>query len=679
MLLVSPFFQTSGAQLSCVFSIPEFQQAINCNPIVATNGHSGYNDIMIHPGSLVLYKNRLATVSAVSEGKLSIALEDGEVKKVRDKDICLLHQGPCKGIPAPRLGGDFETARAMIVSESKGEEPLSLAWADLTELVFGDSNADALVACVLGVLQGDLFCIIDGMPAAQSPDVIARLRDRDAQKQRESELRKEFAAQFLKCQREKTVLDAASRPEFVRYIAELENYSRGTGEKCPLAAECGIPESREAVHQSLVATGIWKPFENPWPYRSGCILHPVRLDFDITKALGDEIPREDLSRLKAFAIDNAWSNDPDDAISIDGDYLWIHVADPSAFFGPGSEVDQEALRRGATLYLPETIIPMLPSSMMDRLGLGLGFRSEALSFRIRLDASGGIKSAEITPSTLAVTRLSYSQADDLLAAGDPDMAGLAAAAALRQMKRRANGAVEIDFPEVSMKAEEGSVRFIPVPETRSSGIVREMMLLAGEAAARWAWERKLPFTYSSQEAPQLPKDFPLWDEGQRLLSIQYLRRKGMRASIVGTECQAHRGLGLAFYSQVTSPLRRYQDLLAHYQLRAALSLGSGRSILSDDEVARRCILAGQGASATRQAERDSRLHWTAYHLSDMPGWKGPATVMDSNEREAVVFVHELGLETLVRTRMRPPPDSIVAVKLQRISVAMRDFSFELSD
>jgi exoribonuclease-2 len=297
-------------------------------------------------------------------------------------------------------------------------------------------------------------------------------------------------------------------------------------------ADCGLAESRELVHQALVTTGIWKPYENLWPARAGCVLYPSRVDIDIGLVRGDEIPRIDLTYLRSYAIDNAWSNDPDDAVSIEGDHVWVHVADPAAFFGPGSEVDAEALRRGATLYLPEIIVPMLPSAMMDRLGLGLNPSSEALSFKIRLDEAGGIVSTEIMPSTLQVTRLYYSRADELLQSGDADLAGLQACAAKRRQRRILNGAVEIDFPEVSMKAEAGEVRCVPVPETTSSGIVQEMMLLAGEAAARWAWERKLPFTYSSQEAPQLPRDFPLSDTGEKFLSTQYQRRKGMRASIV---------------------------------------------------------------------------------------------------------------------------------------------------
>jgi exoribonuclease-2 len=634
---------------------------------------------MINVGSLVLHKNILALVSAVEDGRISILLEGRELKKVRDKDLVLLHRGPCKTLPAPRGDGDFETARSMIVSEREGDEPVVVSWDELAELVFGDKSPDSLVGCVRGVLESDLFRIIDGFPAAQSDAILAKLRDRELQKQKEAELRKNFTSAFSGCLRQKSPFDAASRPEFARFVAELENFARGSGERNALVADCGLAESRELVHQALVTTGIWKPYENLWPARAGCVLYPSRVDIDIGLVRGDEIPRIDLTYLRSYAIDNAWSNDPDDAVSIEGDHVWVHVADPAAFFGPGSEVDAEALRRGATLYLPEIIVPMLPSAMMDRLGLGLNPSSEALSFKIRLDEAGGIVSTEIMPSTLQVTRLYYSRADELLQSGDADLAGLQACAAKRRQRRILNGAVEIDFPEVSMKAEAGEVRFVPVPETTSSGIVQEMMLLAGEAAARWAWERKLPFTYSSQEAPQLPRDFPLSDTGEKFLSTQYQRRKGMRASIVGTEPQAHHGLGLSFYSQVTSPLRRYQDLLAHYQLRSALLQDRSRRCLSADEVSRLCLLAGQGSSATRQAERDSRLHWIAYYLSSNPGWTGTATVMDTNERETAVFIQELGLETALRTRIPPEIDSRVRVKLTRAVVAMRDIGFELSD
>lgn len=634
---------------------------------------------MVSTGSLVLYKARLALVTAVEESRATILIEGAESKKVRDKDIVTLHRGPCKTLPFPRTGGDFETARSMIVSGKADDEPVKTSWRELAELVFGDGSPESMAACVRAVLDTDLFRLVDDIPAALTDGILKRLRDRELEKQKEIRLKNDFIAAFSGCVRDKVVFADMSKPEFSRFITELENYARGSGERNAFIVECGLAESREIVHQALVNTGIWKPGENPWPARAGCVLHPSRyaIDSEIFKA--DTISRRDLKYLRAYAIDNEWSTDPDDAISLEGETIWVHIADPAAFIGPDSEIDREALRRGATLYLPEMIIPMLPPEIMDRLGLGLNAESQALSVKITLDESGGIISAEILPTLLKVTRLSYSKADVLLASGDPDLRGLNLIADRRRKKRMVNGAVEITFPEVSMKTDGEDVRFIPVPETKSSSIVQEMMLLAGEAAARWAWERKLPFTYSSQEAPQFPQDLPRFDACESRLSQQYLRRKGMRASIVGTERQAHQGLGLSFYAQITSPLRRYQDLLAHYQLRAALAADSGARALPEDEVGRRCLLASQAALATRQAERDSRLHWIAFHLSRHRDWTGNATVMDSNERECTVFIHDFGLETVIRTRIQPSVDSRIKVKLTRVAVAMRDFNFEFAD
>ena len=151
----------------------------------------------------------------------------------------------------------------------------------------------------------------------------------------------------------------------------------------------------------------------------------------------------------------------------------------------------------------------------------------------------------------------------------------------------------------------------------------------------------------------------------------------MKASIVGTECLAHQGLGLSFYSQVTSPLRRYQDLLAHHQIRAYLAAGI-QGALSADEVSRRCILAGQASAATRQAERDSRLHWITCYLASRPDWRGEARVLDLRERDAWIILPSLGFETSLRTRRSLQLDETLTVSAARVSIAMHDITFDLA-
>ncbi|MCE1207523.1 MAG: RNB domain-containing ribonuclease, partial [Spirochaetia bacterium] len=144
---------------------------------------------------------------------------------------------------------------------------------------------------------------------------------------------------------------------------------------------------------------------------------------------------------------------------------------------------------------------------------------------------------------------------------------------------------------------------------------------------------------------------------------------------------SHRGLGLPLYSQVTSPLRRYQDLLAHYQIRAFLAKKAGlpeadAMMLREEDVAQRCMLAAQASAQTRQAERDSRMHWVCVWLMKNPGWKGLATVMDAGNRDALLFVHDFGIELQMRTRRQLELDSTIFVRATRINIPNHDFTLE---
>ena len=123
--------------------------------------------------------------------------------------------------------------------------------------------------------------------------------------------------------------------------------------------------------------------DNPWPHRSGLSLDEVQLG---VPDLPDE-QRLDLTGLESWAIDDEGNQDPDDAISLDGDYLWVHVADVAALVRPDGHIDQAARERGSNLYLPEGVHNMLPATITEQLGLGLAEHSPALSIGFRFDGS----------------------------------------------------------------------------------------------------------------------------------------------------------------------------------------------------------------------------------------------------------------------------------------------------
>ncbi len=650
---------------------------------------SAYSFRMLPSRSLALYKNRPVLVLE-SLDRIDIRLEDGSVLKVREKDLVPLHEGPVTSIPPAAQGGDFDTARRMLLTDAQAASA-RLTWNELAELVFGRSGPAEVLACWTEAAAGLLFRIEEGSPLALSDEEVQRQAEKLARKEGEAAERSAF---LERVQRIKALRRNASRREKgaaperasphddedmaftqsdARFLSEIEALALGKSAKSRICSELGVAEKPEAAHSFLLAIGYWDETVNPHPSRSGCSLSAPQI------ALGAESLEEsrvDLGGIESWAVDNAWSADPDDAVGWDGSSVWIHIADPASIIAPDSPVDREALSRGATLYLPERVSPMLPDEALERFGLGLSEISKALSLRIELAEDASLKTVEIMPSRVRIKRSTYAEADRAMAEGKAEaLTALADLASKRRSRRLANGAVEIDIPEVRVHVEgqgrEKSISVEAIARYASSDLVREMMLLAGEAAARWAFDRGLPFPYYGQEAPSEPGQTAQADG----LSAQFARRRLMRAGLWGPSPSAHRGLGLSFYAQVTSPLRRYQDLLAHMQIRAYLA---GRTILNEDEISRRCALAQAASAATRQAERSSILHWTLAYLARSPGWRGEAVVVGSGSggRYYPVYFPELGLESKIHLRAPRGLDERVAASLVAVDLAGLEVSFE---
>ncbi len=616
---------------------------------------------MIPPKSLALYKNRPALVLESHE-RLEIRLEDGTLVKVREKDIEALHDGPLASLPPPTPGGDFETARAMADAGAR------LSWADIAELVFGTAGPGEILACWKEGLEAMRFRQVEGGLVPMSDGEIAKENEKRARKEGEAAERAAFVDRAKKARGRKPDAEAAFLPADERFLAEIEAFALGKSQKCKLLSETGIGESPEGAHAFLLKSGRWTDMLNPYPSRCGCTLGAPK------KNLGPDyqgLARIDLCGMDSWAIDNAWSHDPDDAVAFHDGHVYVHVADPAAAIRPGDPADREALARGTTLYIPESTSPMLADEALERFGLGLSETSPALSFKIKVGQDGAIDDVEVMASTVRVRRSHYAEADTILdSGGSGALAELARIAALRQGRRVSQGAVEIDIPEVRVFVRDGDIRIETLPRTRSSGMVRELMLLAGEAVARWAFERKLPFPFYSQESPS--------EGGETAngtgLSAQFARRRLMRGGITGPSPGAHRGLGLPFYAQATSPLRRYQDLLGHMQVRAFLE---GRDALPADEVMRHCAEAQAAASGTRSAERQSEQHWTLAWLRRQAQWRGPGIVVGQGGGGAShVYIPALGLETRLRLGNGRQLEETVQLRLSRVDLPTLEVSFE---
>lgn len=587
--------------------------------------------------SLVLYKSRPARVVAVNE-KVEIQLEGGNSKRVRPKDIVLLHSGPLKSLTElqPCQGELDETWELLNGTTTHLSE--------LTELMFGDNTPVTTWAAWQLVAEGLYF--------RGTPEAIEVRTHEEVEQERATRMAKEAAQQtwseFMGRVREGKIL-----PEDRGQLGEVERLALGLNERSQVLRELNRPETPESAHHLLLKLGYWSETFNPYPLRLQVPLEAPA----ITLPLGlSQEARRDLTHLTALAIDDEGNQDPDDAISLDGDRIWVHVADVAALITPNSELDREARARGANLYLPDRIVPMLPDMLTDHLGLGLNELSPALSIGFSLTEEAELTDIEVVPSLLRVTRLSYTEAQRRLQ--EPPLAPLFALTQRFRARRQAAGAAQIELPEVNVRVEDGEVIIRPIARLDSRDLVTDAMLMAGEAAARFAHDRHLPVPFATQAPPDSREPV----EG---LAAMFAQRKLFKPTQMKIEPQPHAGLGLEVYTRCTSPLRRYSDLLVHQQLRAHLQ---GVEPLDSQQVSERVNVAEIAGSTVRKAERLSNTHWKLVHLLRQRKWRGKGTIVELRDRRATILIPELALEARVVLKEELPLDKEIEVTSTQVDL-----------
>lgn len=568
--------------------------------------------------SLVLYKIRPARVVSVGE-KIEIELEGGQSKRVRAKDVTVLHPGPLRRLAdlTPQAGDLIEAWELLEGTETTLRE--------LAELAFDDFTPATAWAVWQRVAEGLIFSGTPHAIRAHTREAVERER---AEREAKAAAERDWQAFLAR------MAAASPAPEDAPRLAEVERLALGQSERSRILEALGHQQTPENAHRALIQVGHWPSHHNPHPHRCGAPFS----DVDLPVPDLPEEERLDLTHLAAYAIDDEGNQDPDDALSFDGERLWVHVADVAALVAPDSELEREARARGANLYLPEGIVNMLPAAVTERLGLGLQPVSPALSFGIRCDETGAILDVEIHRTWVRVERLSYETVERRL--DEPAFAPLRAMTDRFRARRTAQGATSLELPEVSVRVVDGRVRIRPLPRLDSRALVTDAMLMAGEAVARFCLERGIAIPFAIQAPPEN-------GEEATDLAAMYARRRGFKPTRLTIEPDRHAGLGLDRYTRATSPLRRYSDLLVHQQLRSWLA---GREPLAASQIVERIAEADAASVAVRRGERFSNQHWKLLFLRDNPDWRGEGVVVGREERRAVVLVPELAMEARVRIR-----------------------------
>ncbi|MBV5275403.1 MAG: RNB domain-containing ribonuclease [Lamprocystis purpurea] len=595
--------------------------------------------------SLVLYKVHPARVVSVGE-KIEIALEGGQSKRVRAKDLELLHPGPLRSLGelVPQEG-EVEAAWELL----EGSET---SLQELAELAFSAFTPVTAWAAWQLVAEGLSFT---GTPGAIRARPRAEVEYDRAQRDAKAVAEREWQA-FLG-----RMAQAAPAPQDAGRLTEVERLALGQSERSRVLEALGHEQTPVNAHRALIQVGHWSDRHNPYPGR--CSVPTADPDLPVP-ALPDQ-QRLDLTDLPAYAIDDEGNQDPDDAVSLDGDRLWVHVADVAALVAPDGAVEREARARGSNLYLPERVINMLPQGVTEQLGLGLQPVSPALSIALRCDAQGELTDIEVHRTWIRAQRLTYDAVDGRL--GEAPFAAMCALTDRFRARRVALGAISLDLPEVSVRVVDGRVTIRPLPRLASRGLVTEAMLMAGEGVARFCREHAIPISYATQVAPDA-------GDQPRDLAAMYARRRTFKPTRMLIIPDLHAGLGLPLYTRATSPLRRYSDLLVHQQLCAWLS---GQPLLTAEQVTERIGEAEAAAGTVRRAERLSNLHWKLVFLKDHPDWQGEAIIVGKEERKGVALIGALALETRLRLRDEPDLNQGIRVAVREVDVPDQTVSFRV--
>ena len=282
---------------------------------------------------------------------------------------------------------------------------------------------------------------------------------------------------------------------------------------------------------------------------------------------------KDLTSLKTFIIDSKNPKEIDDAISMEflddkPKYLWVHISYPAKLLEHNSELDLECRKKASSLYLVDEYRPMLPENIINIANLKTNKVSETLSACIELGKNGSIKSYKILETIIKPDyELTYEDANEILDLEPKEEYELLSIKKVLENSfnyRKECGAITFNAPFSNLCLVDGEIYFEKYESTPAHKIVSESMILMGFVISDYLIKNKIPAPFRSQkincDANQI-----LMRNSTSLIKFSILKQY-IGKSFISRKPNKHETLGLESYTQVTSPLRRYIDLIIQKQL-----------------------------------------------------------------------------------------------------------------
>jgi len=597
-------------------------------------------------GALVAYKSKPAKVVSATTHKYEITFSDGTSQKVREKDFRLIHP------EFNTINQDCPNVDTSILFDLEAE---SLPLQEITEWLFDDFTPQSAWYVYLMSEDGLYFYWNKDLLVLRTPEQIKSI-----EKQRHDKALEEESLNRCIKNLENNLFDG----EDISWINEIEQVALNQSKHSKVMSALSIENTPENAHSLLLRVNYWSEINNPYPQRNK-IYPDEDLEFDSFKA-----ERKDLTHLTCLAIDNSYSSDADDAISIDGDRVWIHIADVASFVDVDSNLDMFARKRASNLYLPDQIFHMLPPSLSEACSLGAGDLSNAVSIGFVLNEFE-VSDIQIHLSQIKVIKMSYEMADQEMSS-NKTLAALNKIARAHKAHRDANGAIQLNLPNTDIKLNENKVLIFPQEDSESRELVSEMMILAGRVIAEFSVENSISMPYLSQETGNFSDEI-INNINNLSPSKAFEAARGFNRSKLSVKHSLHSGLGLQAYLRVTSPMRRYLDLLVQQQLVRFLSKSD---LLNDSDIKERIKVVNASVSKVNKATRQSVEHFRCVYFKQNKKWGGEGIIVETKGQKASVLIPELAMITQIKFKSKVDLEQRIKLEVISINLFERSIDFK---
>lgn len=454
--------------------------------------------------------------------------------------------------------------------------------------------------------------------------------------------------------------------------------SWGTNEKKPegeIIEVIGDPyNTNNMIEALIVREGMSETFSKP-------VLIEAR-NIPVTISKEEIAKRKDLRDLPIITIDGDDAKDLDDAVYVkklpNGNYkLIVSIADVSHYIPEGSMLDQEAFKRGNSVYLVDRVLPMFPKEISNGI-CSLNPNEDKLTFtcEMEIDQNGKVVDSDTYKSVIkSVRRMTYTNVNRMVAGEeealkeysdikDMVMEMLELSKIIRQVKYN-RGSIDFDLPEIKLILDEdGKVKYIKNRERgESERIIEDFMIAANETVAEKLFWMEIPSVYRTHEKPDPeriknlnetlskfkyrihsldeihPKKFQKIIEDSKERGINLLVHKlilmALKQARYTVDNLGHFGLASGYYTHFTSPIRRYADLTVHRILNSVLHGYPSKKVIAKnaEELPQICTHISKTERSAMKIEDESIKIKLVEYMIDKVGEEYDATIVGfSNKR-----------------------------------------------